>query len=113
MSAGWWSYGERWVSIRLLLAPTEQVCFPSQWLSLNGPIQGRPFEPSIAKLATTRHKKNPRTWVVFYRLIDGPLLEPRKAKDGEGGKNAMGTRGTRARRRLGCAGSAFCVSQEV
>ena len=36
-----------------------------------------PAKQHIVKI-TTNKKKDPRTWVVIYRLVDGPALGPEK-----------------------------------
>jgi len=42
-------------------------------------ITKRPTKQSFAKI-TKNKKKNPRTWVVIYRLVDGPPVNLQKAK---------------------------------
>ena len=39
----------------------------------------RPTKQSFVKI-TKNKKKNPRTWVVIYRLIDGPTVDLEKTK---------------------------------
>ncbi len=39
----------------------------------------RPTKQSFVKI-TKNKKKNPRTWVVIYRLVDGPAVDLEKAK---------------------------------
>ena len=42
-------------------------------------ITKRPTKQSFVKI-TKNKKKNPRTWVVIYRLVDGPTVDLEKAK---------------------------------
>ena len=42
-------------------------------------ITKRPTKQSFAKI-TKNKKKNPRTWVVIYRLVDGPPVNLQKSK---------------------------------
>ncbi len=42
-------------------------------------ITKRPTKQSFVKI-TKNKKKNPRTWVVIYRLVDGPSVDLEKAK---------------------------------
>jgi hypothetical protein len=42
-------------------------------------ITQRPTKQSFAKI-TKNKKKNPRTWVVIYRLVDGPAVNLNKSK---------------------------------
>ena len=42
-------------------------------------ITKRPTKQSFVKI-TKNKKKNPRTWVVIYRLIDGPTVDLEKTK---------------------------------
>ena len=42
-------------------------------------ITKRPTKQSFLKI-TKNKKKNPRTWVVIYRLVDGPTVDLEKAK---------------------------------
>ena len=42
-------------------------------------ITKRPTKQSFVKI-TKNKKKNPRTWVVIYRLVDGPAVDLEKAK---------------------------------
>lgn len=37
-------------------------------------------------IAKTKKKKNPRTWVVIYRLVDGPEVNMKKSKAARKGK---------------------------
>lgn len=37
-------------------------------------------------IAKTKKKKNPRTWVVIYRLVDGPEVNMKRAKAARKGK---------------------------
>ena len=43
-------------------------------------LLNRPAKHHIVKI-TTNKKKDPRTWVVIYRLVDGPALGPEKAAE--------------------------------
>lgn len=43
-------------------------------------LLSRPAKHHFAKI-TTNNKKNPRTWVVIYRLVDGPALGADKAAE--------------------------------
>ena len=42
-------------------------------------ITKRPTKQSFVKV-TKNKKKNPRTWVVIYRLVDGPAVDLEKTK---------------------------------
>ena len=44
-----------------------------------------PAKQHIVKI-TTNKKKDPRTWVVIYRLVDGPALGPEKATESKSTK---------------------------
>ena len=48
-------------------------------------LMNRPAKHHIVKI-TTNKKKNPRTWVVIYRLVDGPALGPEKVAERKGTK---------------------------
>jgi len=50
-----------------------------QTASTEEEITKRPTKQSFAKI-TKNKKKNPRTWVVIYRLVDGPPVNLRKSK---------------------------------
>ena len=43
-------------------------------------LLNRPAKHHIVKI-TTNKKKDPRTWVVIYRLVDGPALKTEKATE--------------------------------
>lgn len=43
-------------------------------------LMNRPARQHIVKI-TTNKKKDPRTWVVIYRLVDGPALGTEKAAE--------------------------------
>ena len=43
-------------------------------------IMNRPAKQHFVKI-TQNKKKNPRTWVVIYRLVDGPAFENEKASE--------------------------------
>jgi hypothetical protein len=43
-------------------------------------LMNRPAKHHFVKI-TTNKKKDPRTWVVIYRLVDGPALGPEKAAE--------------------------------
>lgn len=43
-------------------------------------LMNRPAKQHFVKI-TTNKKKDPRTWVVIYRLVDGPSLGPEKAAE--------------------------------
>ncbi len=42
-------------------------------------ITKHPTKQSFVKI-TKNKKKNPRTWVVIYRLVDGPTVDLEKTK---------------------------------
>lgn len=43
-------------------------------------LMSRPAKQHFVKI-TTNKKKNPRTWVVIYRLVDGPPMGAEKAAE--------------------------------
>ena len=43
-------------------------------------LLNRPAKHHIVKI-TTNKKKDPRTWVVIYRLVDGPALGTEKTAE--------------------------------
>ena len=43
-------------------------------------LMSRPAKQHFVKI-TTNKKKDPRTWVVIYRLVDGPALGAEKAAE--------------------------------
>jgi len=43
-------------------------------------LMNRPAKQHFVKI-TTNKKKDPRTWVVIYRLVDGPAIGPEKAAE--------------------------------
>lgn len=42
-------------------------------------IKDKPAKQSFVKI-TKNKNKNPRTWVVIYRLVDGPPVDPEKSR---------------------------------
>ena len=41
-------------------------------------LMNRPSKQSFVKISKSK-KENPRTWVVIYRLVDGPPVDPDRA----------------------------------
>ena len=41
-------------------------------------LMNRPSKQSFVKISKNK-KENPRTWVVIYRLVDGPPVDPDRA----------------------------------
>lgn len=48
-------------------------------------LMNRPAKQHLVKITTTK-KKNPRTWVVIYRLVDGPPMGAEKAAERKNAK---------------------------
>ena len=41
-------------------------------------VSGYPTKQSFVKVAKSKSKKKPRTWVMIYRLVDGPAVSSKK-----------------------------------
>ena len=48
-------------------------------------LMSRPAKQHFVKI-TTNKKKDPRTWVVIYRLVDGPALGAEKVSERKNAK---------------------------
>ena len=54
-------------------------------------IKDKPTKQSFVKI-TKNKKKNPRTWVVIYRLVDGPAVDLEKAKKRKSARKKKATK---------------------
>lgn len=46
--------------------------------TMDDELMNRPAKQHFVKISKSK-KENPRTWVVIYRLIDGPPVDPDRA----------------------------------